>query len=264
MAATVVARVRSHPIPRMYNDRLSVRAMVRAVTQSLAALETSIAEDASLRAIRAEIERRAREAADGDAAHDLGHLLRVALWTMRLGEADGVDPRLAIAAALLHDVVNVPKSSPDRTRASAMCAEVARELLPRHGFTPDEVELVSGAVLDHSYSRGATPRTPLGCALQDADRLEALGAIGLMRCISTGSRMSSRYFDDADPFAEARPLDDVRYSIDHFYTKLLGLPATMRTEAGRREAERRAAFLRAFLSELAHELGRPQGSLGSR
>ena len=101
------------------------------------------------------------------------------------------------------------------------------------------------------------PATPLGRALQDADRLEALGAIGLLRCIATGVRMNGAWFDADDPWAEARPLDDARFSIDHFFTKLLRLPATMRTDAGRAEAERRAAFLREFLARLGDELGRP-------
>jgi len=81
-------------------------------------------------------------------------------------------------------------------------------------------------------------------------------AIGLLRCISTGVRMHADWFDGDDPFARARPLDDRRHSVDHFYTKLLGLPGTMRTAAGCTEAERRVAFLRAFLSQLGDELGR--------
>ena len=117
---------------------------------------------------------------------------------------------------------------------------------------------MADAVRDHSFSRGAVPRGPLGEALQDADRLEALGAIGLLRCVSTGVRMGGAWFDGDDPWAAGRPLDDTRYSVDHFFTKLLGLAATMRTEAGRAEARHRAAFLEAFLAQLAHELDRPQ------
>jgi len=67
--------------------------------------------------------------------------------------------------------------------------------------------------------------------------------------------MGARYFHEDDPFARDRALDDRAYSIDHFYAKLLGLPATFRTEAGRHEAERRAAFLRAFLDQLGTEIG---------
>lgn len=199
---------------------------------------------------------RATKEDHGDAAHDVEHLLRVALWTVRIG-GDEVDPHEAVAAALLHDVINVPKDSPDRAFASALCAEEARRVLAEAAFPADAVERMAGAILDHSYSRGATPRSALGRALQDADRLEALGALGIMRTFSTGARMGSRYSHPEDPWALGRPLDDAAFSVDHFFTKLLGLAATMCTEAGRAEGERRAAHMRVFLAQLADELGAP-------
>jgi uncharacterized protein len=218
----------------------------------LASIEHAIEGDAALRALLAEVAPRL----DDDPGHDLHHCLRVALWTVRLG-GEEVDWRHAVAAALLHDIVNLPKNSPDRARASEMSAEQARRLLPPLGFDAVTVEDIASAVRDHSFSRGAVPQSPLGRALQDADRLEALGALGLCRTISTGTRMGARYFHPEDPWAEARPLDDKAHSVDHFFTKLLRLQDTMHTEAGRREAHRRVAFLHSFLEHLAHELGRP-------
>lgn len=194
----------------------------------------------------------ARAMLDDDPGHDLEHCLRVAGWTIRCGG----EPREAIAAALLHDVVNVPKNDPRRAQASALSAERARSILPAHGFDAASIDRIAEAIEDHSYSRGAIPRSALGRALQDADRLEALGVLGLFRTISTGTRMGARYFDPSDPWAERRALDDKRYSIDHFFTKLLGLASTMQTEVGRAEAERRTAFLRATIAQLEEELGR--------
>lgn len=191
---------------------------------------------------------------DGDPGHDIAHFLRVARWTVRIGGAE-VDRREALAAALLHDVVNVPKDSPDRSRASELCAAVAHEVLPRHGFSPEAVARIADAVRDHSYSRGAVPQTPLGRALQDADRLEALGALGIFRTATCGARMGALYAHPDDPWAKNRPLDDMRYSVDHFFVKLLGLADTLNTEAGRQEARRRTDFMRAFLDQLAEELG---------
>jgi uncharacterized protein len=223
------------------------------------ALEARIAADPALAVLLDEA--RARDAAAAAAAapdptHDTAHALRVAHWTLRLGGRD-VDAREAIAAALLHDAVNPPKDSPERALSSERSAELARGRLAGLGFAPAAIERVADAIRDHSFSRGAVPATPLGRALQDADRLEALGAIGLLRCISTGVRMGGAWFHADDPWAETRPLDDTSYSMDHFFTKLLTLPATMRTDAGRAEAERRAAFLREFLAHLGGELGRP-------
>lgn len=225
--------------------------MTSAPSRDLASLEAFIAADPALRALRDELA--AALAGDDDPGHDAAHALRVALWTLRL--APDESPRAAIAAALLHDVVNLPKDHPERHLASERSAERARELLPRLDFDAATTERVAGAIRDHSFSRGATPESPLGDALQDADRLEALGALGLCRTLSTGVRMGARYFHADDPWGRRRALDDRSYSVDHFFTKLLGLPTTMRTARGREEATRRAAFLEAFLGQLADELG---------
>lgn len=211
----------------------------------------AIEHDAGLRALR--------DLVDGadDASHGFGHLVRVAIWTLRIG-GDTVDPREAIAAALLHDLVNVPKDHPDRARASELSARAATPHLHGAGFDEGAVARIADAIRDHSYSRGATPTTDLGRALQDADRLEALGAIGLARCFATGERMGADFFHETDPFALDRPLDDRAYSVDHFYAKLLALPATMLTPGGRAEAERRASLIRHFARCLADELGVPR------
>lgn len=202
----------------------------------------------------AELNQAVRPLLGDDPAHDVAHALRVARSALRLGEG-ALDAREVLAAALLHDVVNLPKNSCERASASARSADEARRRLPPLGFSPAAVERIAEAIEDHSFSRGAVPRSLLGRALQDADRLEALGAIGLFRCIGTGQRMGGRYFDPEDPWAERRPLDDKRYSVDHFFTKLLRLSMTMNTEAGRREAERRVVVLEQFLDALADELG---------
>ncbi len=193
---------------------------------------------------------------DDDPGHDLAHAERVAMWTVRLGGRE-VSPRSAVAAALLHDVVNLPKDSPHRREASVLSAGRAHELLPHHGFDPVAIDEICDAIRDHSYSRGAVPGSALGKALQDADRLEALGALGVLRTVSCGTRMGARYFHADDPWAASRALDDRAYTVDHFFEKLLRLTETMQTEAGRAEAARRTAFLRAFLDQLAQELGTP-------
>jgi uncharacterized protein len=196
----------------------------------------------------------------GDPGHDVEHALRVARAGLLLG-GDDVDPREMIAAALLHDVVNLPKNHPDRALASEQSEAVATEWLLELGFSEEAASRVGAAIRTHSFSRAEAPTSLLGEALQDADRLEALGVIGVFRTISTGSRMGAEYFHASDPWAEDRALDDRRYSIDHFFTKLFGLAATMRTEAGRHEAARRAEVMRELLEELSTELGVPLPTL---
>jgi len=191
-----------------------------------------------------------------DAAHDFSHLVRVALWTIRLAPAE--NPAEAAAAALLHDLVNIPKNHPDRAKASEFSAREALPLLRRAGFDDDACTRITEAIRDHSFSRGAVPTSCLGKALQDADRLEALGAIGLMRLFSTGARMNAFYFESEDPWAQNRPLEDKKFSFDHFFTKLLKLPDTFQTSIGREEAVRRAKVLESFLDQAADEIGVPR------
>ena len=223
------------------------------------AIWAMIQEDQRLRGLKRDVESRLAASSQGvqdDPAHDFAHFIRVALWTVKLGQGR-VDPICAIAAALLHDIVNVPKNHPDRARASELSAEVARELLPKHGFTPAETEEICEAVRDHSYSRGAVPQRHLAKCLQDADRLEALGSLGIFRVVSTGARMGANYFDPQDPWARRRSLDDRAYSVDHFFAKLLKLPDLMNTQQGKAEAEKRAQSMRAFLQQLGEEIGDP-------
>lgn len=213
-------------------------------------LETLVGEDPVLQRCLAVV---ASEACD-DPSHDLGHLTRVALWAVRL--APTVPRQRVVAAALLHDIVNVPKNHPDRARASTLSAERAREVLT--GYLDEEaLEEVCLAIRDHSFSAGHTPSSDLGRALQDADRLEALGALGLFRNVATGQRMGSVFFHPTDPWGLARARDDRAYTLDHWFVKLRGLPATMQTPAGRAEAERRADVFRALLRALGDEIGVP-------
>lgn len=202
----------------------------------------------------ASLRRRVEADMERDAAHDLGHLLRVARWTLEIGGTE-VDRREAIAAALCHDLINLPKTSERRAEASTLSADAARRMLPECGFVEEAVERIANAVRDHSFSRGAVPTSPLGRALQDADRLETLGAIGLIRVFATGARMEALALDPIDPWAKRRPLDDQAFTIDHFFTKLLRLPESLLTAAGRAEARRRAELLEDFLEALEIELG---------
>lgn len=204
-------------------------------------------------------EGRFRERLDGptDAAHDLTHVERVASWALRLAALEGADPATVWAAAWLHDLVHVPKNSPDRARASLLSAQAATRFLEEAGWTAAPVDAIAHAIAAHSFSARIVPETVEAEVVQDADRLEALGAIGLARCLMLGGQMGSRLVDPSDPWARHRPLADDRISVDHFFAKLLGLPATMRTEAGKREADRRVVLLKDFLRQLAREAGFP-------
>ena len=193
--------------------------------------------------------------AAGDPAHDLAHVRRVVRAARRLAEAGGAALAVVVPAAWLHDCVTVPKDSPDRARASGLAAGVAGAWLRAEGFPSGLVPAVEHAVAAHSWSAGVAPETPEAAVVQDADRLDALGAVGIARLYATAGALGSALAHPTDPLADsARALDDRQWATDHVAVKLLGLPATMQTAAGRAEAERRAAFLRQFLDQLRSEV----------
>jgi uncharacterized protein len=192
---------------------------------------------------------------DADPGHGPAHLERVVATAMRLAAEEGARPEIVLPAAWLHDCVHVAKDSPDRPRASRMAADRAVGFLQDAGYRPDCLPDIRHAIEAHSFSAGIAPRTPEARVVQDADRLDALGAIGLARCIAVGAALGRPVYEPLDPFCRGREPDDRGASVDHFYTKLLRLAGTMQTAAGRREAERRTDFLRAFLAQLESEIG---------
>lgn len=189
-----------------------------------------------------------------DAAHDLEHIRRVVTNARRLCLAEGADWRIVMPAAWLHDCVIVPKSSPDRTQASRFAAAQAVVWLEESGWPYGRLEEICHAIEAHSFSAGMETRTLEARVLQDADRLDALGAVGLARTLMLGAEMKREFYHPSDPFCEQRAADDGIYTLDHLYCKLLTLEGTMKTESGRREAGRRTEFLREFLEQLGNEL----------
>lgn len=193
--------------------------------------------------------------AETDAAHDLEHIRRVVTNARRLTEAEGADWQVVMPAAWLHDCVVVPKSSPERKQASRLAAKRAVEWLTEHDWPNGKLDEIAHAIEAHSFSAGIETRTPEARVLQDADRLDALGAVGLARTLMLGAEMKREFYHPADPFCANREPDDSVYTLDHVYQKLLTLEGTMKTAAGKREAVRRTEFLRDFLREMADEVG---------
>ncbi|TVZ64606.1 uncharacterized protein BCL32_4867 [Rhizobium mongolense USDA 1844] len=189
-----------------------------------------------------------------DGSHDLAHILRVFRNAMRIHATEGGNGRILAAAVLLHDCVAVEKSSPLRSKASALAAEKASGILKKLGWAADEIAAVAHAITTHSFSANITPETLEARILQDADRLDAIGMVGAARCFYIGGRMASGLYDPFDPAAERRPLDDRRYAIDHFQTKLFKLAEGFQTVAGRALAAERDKRLRDFLTGFMDEI----------
>src|SRR3954454_338609 len=180
-----------------------------------------------------QIEALARDAAAADPAHDFSHSQRVLRNALQIARHEGGDPEVLAAAAYLHDIANLPKNHPESKFSSERSAERAAEILRELGFDERKVPLVQDAILCHSYSRGLTPETLEGRVFQDADRLDALGAIGIARTFATGGAMHRPLYSLEDPFLkQGRVADDKQYALDHFPLKLFKLGEIMQTPMG--------------------------------
>lgn len=189
-----------------------------------------------------------------DGSHDISHVARVFKNAMRLQASEGGDEKIIAASVILHDCVHVEKSSPLRSKGSDLSAQRAVEILIGLGWDQCDTDKVFHAVEAHSFSANIYPTTIEAKIVQDADRLDAIGMVGIARCFYTAGRMASQLYDQKDPKAQARSLDDRQFAIDHFPVKLLGLSKGMKTKSGQALADARHAtllgFYEAFLVEV--------------
>lgn len=191
-----------------------------------------------------------------DGAHDLSHIKRVVAAAGRLCDAEHADGEIVRSAAWLHDCVIVPKNSPERKRASVLAADRAVIFLKSCGYDNQEkLAAIAHCIESHSFSAGIEPRTIEAKIVQDADRLDALGAIGIARCLITGAGFGAALYHPEEPKPESRKTDEKNYIVDHFYEKLLKLEHTMQTQAGRNEARFRTEFMKSWLDHLYREAG---------
>lgn len=194
-----------------------------------------------------------------DGSHDIAHIRRV--WRNALmiaaGEAVVVDLSVLLPATIFHDLVNLPKNDPNRHKASALSAAEALKLIADQDLSDRQRANVAHAITAHSYSAGIRAETIEAQILQDADRLDALGAVGLARVFYIAGALQTALYDHEDPRAENRPLDERRFCLDHFETKLFKLEGAMNTETGTRLAKTRTDEMRAFRERLWAEIGQP-------
>ncbi|OTA14473.1 phosphohydrolase [Xenorhabdus vietnamensis] len=192
-----------------------------------------------------------------DGAHDIAHLYRVWRNAKQICEVESGNLRLVFTAVLLHDCVNVEKNSPNQHLASRMAAEKAALILKDLKWCEVDISAVCHAIEAHSFSAGLIPKTLEAKIVQDADRLDSIGMVGVGRCFYTAGRMGSLLYDFHDPLAKQREYNDKIYTIDHFYTKLFKIESGFQTASGRKMAsertERMKLFLDAFLDEIQAE-----------
>jgi len=196
----------------------------------------------------------AKDKMNQDQAHDLNHVLRVVRTAKELCNLESARLEIVLPAAYLHDCFSFPKNHPERAKSSNIAAEKAIEFLSSISYPEEYFESIRHAIVAHSYSADVKPMTIEAEIVQDADRLDALGAIGIARCLQVGASMGIALYRDEDPFCANRIPNDSLYSIDHFYKKLTTIKNTMNTVSAKTEAEKRTDFMHSYLRQLAAEV----------
>jgi uncharacterized protein len=192
--------------------------------------------------------------AKNDPAHDFEHILRVYKNAEKICKTEKADKKLVLSAVLLHDIVSFRRTDKRSKTASTKSANKAKRILKRFNFTTNEIKIIVDAIDNHSFSKNKKPRTLEGKILQDADRLDAIGAIGIARTFTVGGGENRSFYNKDDPFCSSRKPNDEKGTVDHFYKKLLLLPTRMNTKFAKNEAKRRATILKKFLNDLKKEI----------
>jgi len=171
-----------------------------------------------------------------DPCHGIDHVMRVRDLALRIARemGEGVDLELVELAALLHDIAR----HVDERKHAELSARFARILLELAGLDRERIEIVAQAIEDHSFSSGRRPRNIVGAILSDADKLDAMGAIGIARVFSYGG-------------SRGRSIEE---SLKHFEEKILKLKSLLITEPGKRIGEERHRIVEEFVSRLRSEL----------
>lgn len=199
-----------------------------------------------------------RVISDNDPSHDLGHALRVLSNAEYIVRFEGGDLEVIIPAALFHDAANYQKDDPRAKYAPEESIRVVRKILERlSDYHREKIARVEKVIIEHSYSNGIKPESLDSKIMQDADRLEATGAIAIMRTFCSTGQMRRKFYNPEDPFCEQREPNSLFYAVDLFYRRLLRVKDSMNTETAKKLAEKRTRFLYNFLEQLREEIEVP-------
>jgi uncharacterized protein len=198
-----------------------------------------------------------RAAMSGESSgHDWWHIERVWRLARRIGEAEGADMQVVELAALLHDLGDHKFHGGDLTAAPRIAADWLREA----GADAALIEHVAEIIGTLSFKGAGVPtpmRTLEGQVVQDADRLDAIGAIGIARTFAYGGWKGQAMHDPEQPPTLHGSFDDYgrgrTTTVNHFYEKLLLLKDRMNTPTARRMAEARHAYMEGFLQQFLTE-----------
>lgn len=176
---------------------------------------------------------------DDATGHDYYHMERVARMAKAIAREEGADLFICESAAWLHDIGDKKLFSKPEQARSEMDV-----FLKKIGSDRTTIEQINEAIKDVSFRKGSTPATLAGKIVQDADRLDAIGAIGIARVFAYGGTREQLIYNDDKP---------ENTSIQHFYDKLLKLKGRMNTETAKEIAQNRHIFMENYLNQFYSE-----------
>ncbi len=190
--------------------------------------------------------------------HKYSHVIRVFNTCKRICDSNPkIDRDVLLPAALLHDIARADEMVGKIKNHAEEGAYRAVDYLRSIGYYPNKIDKIFSAIRTHRWSEGLTPKTLEAKILQEADRIDAIGAIGIIRTTLHNKRKP--LYHPRDPFANKRELDDKTYAIDHFFVKLLKIKDTISTEEVRKEAEVRHNYMIKFLNQLGKDIENGNG-----
>ena len=187
-----------------------------------------------------------------DAVHDFDHVLRVLALAERLARDEGADLEIVRAATLLHDAA---RGQGDRlvTDHAQAGAELSRSVLAAEA--PDRVEAVAHAIAAHRFRAGPAPQTLEAKVLHDADKLDAIGAIGVARAFAYGGHEGQRLWAEVPPgYEETQATRAGHTPVHEYHFKLKKIKGRLLTESARRLAESRHEFMVTYFERLDLEV----------
>jgi len=196
-----------------------------------------------------------KKISSGDSSHDINHTMRVLSASIKIAKAEGADLDIIVPAAIFHDVICYPKNHRKRLDSQTESAEFAKNILRKIGSFPiDKIKKVYDSINLCSFTKAQVPDFLEAKILQDADSLEAMGAISIMRTFSSAGVMNKSFYNPLDPFCDKRNPDDEKYALDLFFSRLLIVKNRLHTKTAKTMAKKRIAILEDFLKALRFEL----------
>ncbi|HDD63636.1 MAG TPA: HD domain-containing protein [Thermoprotei archaeon] len=188
-------------------------------------------------------------------SHDFLHVKRVLVIAEKIAREEGFteeDILILKTAVILHDIAIAVTGS--KNNHAEKSSKIAEDMLRKLGYPSKAVEVICTAIAEHSWRVNRKPSSRISAILQDADRIDALGAIGLARLFSYSTILGRLFYNEEEPIPRSRQLNEDRYALDHVFTKLAKIPDRMNTASGRRIAENRLKLLLKILGYMEREI----------